>query len=207
MTSFIYLNSEILLICSFLSPGDHNSLLSACKFLHENMGFNNIVPWGKTCIIKDSEHFNKISMYTGFKHIKDMTIKNSIDIFEMPAFNKLSSLSKLKLCGHNSQIHNIKGINILDKLHTLVIDRYTNMTDISHISNMHNITDLSILDCFRLINFTPLSSMINLNKLSLTCFNKGGLDAISNLINIKNLYINLFSTADISLLSNLKNLI
>lgn len=193
--------------------GDHNSLLLACKFLYKNMGFNNIITWDKPCYIKDSEYFIKISGYDGFKYIKEMTITNSFNgstpafnIFTLPEFNKLSSLSKLTLCGNTSLSHNIEGLDVLNKLHTLVIDRYRYMTNISSIATMYNITDLSILDCFRIIDYSPLSSMINLNKLSLTCFNKNSLSSISSLINIKHLYINLYNTTDIKPLSNLKKL-
>ena len=205
-TQFTDLNYIILLICSFLKMGDHNSLLLACKFLYKNTGFNNIIPWNKSYCIKDSDYFNKISMYTGFKYINDMTIMNSFNIFTSPEFNKLSSLLKLKLYGNTSLSHNIQGINVLNKIDTLVIDSYRYMTDISPLATMYNITDLSIIDCFRIIDFSPLSSMINLNKLSLTCFNKDSLSSINCLINITQLHIDLYNTTDIKPLSNLKNL-
>ena len=182
------------------------------------MGFNNIIPWDKPCCVKDSEYFIKISAYNGFKYIKDMTIMNSFseftqtfNIFTLPEFNKLSLLSKLTLCGNTSLSHNIEGLDVLNKLHTLVIDSYRYMTNISPIATMYNITDLSILDCFRIIDYSPLSSMINLNKLSLTCFNKDSLSSISSsissLINIQYLTLICRELDNISVLRKLTKLV
>lgn len=157
-----------------------------------------------TCRGANLKSVQGLEMLSGLQRL-EISVNDGVEkLDDITGLFNLTNLKELKLSGVNQEIKNIKGIEKLANLESLIL--WCDIKDLTGIEKLSKLKSLNIWGP-NVVNMEDIKEISNLTSLDILGANIEDLSELSNLTNLTNLRISSAEISDISAIGSLTNLV